>query len=137
MILWKVVTLDRYSAITYNTPLTLHYSRGKIVTGIQGTLGVMCFEKREQAEDFVSFMSEKHQVMIYYYILLQVKPLGTGIRPRFVYKSIYDAIRYLKDGTYRDRLENPKAYWDPLSKIHFIRKAPAGTICYPAVKVLT
>ena len=145
---WKVITSDRRSVIAYRSSLEIHYPEGGIVEGIPGTLGIMCFEKKKQAEKFMALLEISigrlsfHKDSIFPLRIIRVKPFGSGVRPRLVFDSINDAIRFFNHNEYEDMLTYYERIINELGIKHistfhrYLVPASPGTICYKKVKVL-
>lgn len=121
VIRYKVVDIRdgrRYSCIVDGGPYRLEYPEDTIVTAPKETLGIMTFETREQAEDFMASGQR----------ILKVRAIGKGKRPnRLIH---YFAMTTMTKLLYKFEL----SYARHVSNGSTI--PPLGTICYPAVEVL-
>lgn len=114
MLVWKVVNRDRLSATVRSQSdyeYILRYPIGATVWARPKTLGVFCFETYAQALGFRQIQLGDR--------VIQVEGLGLGTRPVFVHQ--WWGFVGLAD-FYKDRIGGSLA--------------PAGTICFPAVRVL-
>jgi len=123
MNVYKVVTKDRYSCIIpKKNPYCLEYIKDTIVEGIEGTLGVMCFETEEYANLFISnqYFKRPRSLMI-----IKVSLIGKITYPEFISKWLYmtEIDKFYK-------VKYTKASWNVL-------RPPGGTICCDKVKILT
>ena len=123
MNVYKVVTQDRCSCIIpKGNPYCLQYIKGKTVEGIEGTLGIMCFETEEQA---ASFMILQHFGRRQNLMIIKVSLIGKITYPEFISKWLY-------------KTEIEKFYKKTHNGISWdLLRPPGGTICCDKVKVLT
>lgn len=111
-VVYKVVKRKtRYSCMLNGRTckLALKYEKGTIVKAPEYTLGIFCFNTFDNAHRFAADENCK---------ILEVEPIGKGKRWRFIY-SYYQLITSYQNKKTRT--------------LH----VPEGTICFPAVKVLT
>ena len=116
MIRYKVVLEDRGSTFAQGR-YRLKYIKDEIVKAVKGTLGIMVFKRRCQAEHY----RRKYLDYSKTGIILRVEPLSRGKTVR-VASSLFrgvDLDLFYSGGYY------PYTY-----------PTPAGTICYDRVKVL-
>ena len=116
MIRYKVVLEDRSSTFAQGK-YRLEYIKDGIVKAVRGTLGIMVFKRRHQAEHY------KRKYLDYSMtgIILRVKPLSRGKTVRLASSLFRDVdLDLFYSG-------NHYPYTYP---------APPGTICYDKVKVL-
>ena len=120
-IAWKVVHKrkgKRLSAIvSEGCKYCLEYPKGKIVKAPEGTLGVFCFREKEDAQKFLA--SEFYSASPW--IIIKVKGIGKEVVPKVISTFITDECL---DDFYNKN--------DDFTELKL-----AGTVCYPAVKVLT
>ena len=90
---------------------SLEYEKGKLVTAIEGSVGVLTFTSRRDARRFAN----------YYQIILRVQPVGKGRTIRNLC-GLYEVGEKIEEW-YRDGMPPGMA-------------APDGTMAYPAVEVL-
>jgi hypothetical protein len=120
MIVYKVVNKKtRQSCSTLlreKTKYTLWYQKGKIIKKIEGTLGILCFEKKHYAESFINhaFLNNIKRAMI-----LKVKTIGRKKIPKSIsaWLSLEEINSFYLRGKYSS-------------------EPPIGTICFDKVKVL-
>ena len=117
-IAYKLVTLDRHSIGTYGR-YRRHYELNEIVEVEEGSLGIMTFPKIKDAETFkCSFEFHARDIKI-----IKVKPIGPKNVPCRVCKNPW--ISSEMKCFYSGKVET------------YGCKPPDGTVCYPAVEVLT
>ncbi len=121
---YKVVTLERKSMISLNTDIGKYlrtYEKGKKVKAVRGSLGIMTFKQRQQAEKFIDgpFRCK--------FRVLRVKTTIRGKRPKFISRfwrlSRSDqlaALRRCYRLKFTQQTESP----------------PKGTLCYSSVEVI-
>jgi len=113
VIRWKVTTKGRESSIVYDIPKYKKlYHKGTIVKATENTLGIMTFETDTYAKHFAQDTG---------LIILKVKPIGKGSRPKGVAFGLNEKTIDLFYS--RNMLELEV-------------EPPKGTICYPAVEML-
>ena len=105
------------------------YNNNEIVEAELGSLGIMVFEKRSQATDFV----KNHDLFPHNLLIKHVLPIGRGKRPPLISKAMNQESLY----EFCQRYAHFKKEWItvPLKNTP-LNTPPEGTICYPAVKVL-
>ena len=99
----------------YDDPFFKRYLKGKIVKAKSGSLGLFTFDTKKHAKEFAN-----DSMMIW--LILKVKSIGRGRKPKKI-STIYtedNLNMFYANDTFR-----------------FTEKPPPGTICYPAVEVLT
>jgi len=90
------------------------YTENSIVNSEPGSLGIMCFDTRKHAVDWLDGKTE--------YMIIRVKTFGRGKR----FKNIsWSPSQCAINGFLEHR-----------RSIAFVRIPPKGTICYPTVRVL-
>lgn len=116
MIRYKVVLVDRGSTFAQGK-YRLEYIKGKIVKAIKGTLGIMVFKRRREAEHY------KRKYLDYGKtgIILRVETLSRG---KTVW-SLCHLFSSIELDLFYSGHHNPYAY-----------PSPPGTMCYDKVKVL-
>ena len=107
MIRYKVVRDDRTSCSIKGT-YQLKYKKNKTVKAAENSLGIFCFKRKMDAEDFIGMIPDLK--------IIRVKPIGKGKIPKEIGIVTMISKFYLGKGI-----------------THII---PSGTICYPAVLVL-
>jgi hypothetical protein len=127
MIVYKVVVKrKRWSAVAYTEQVDdanngrkycLKYKKGSIVGAIPKTMGIFCFEKKEQAERFADGLDYSWSCP-YWHKVIKVRGRGKPYRPRII--------------GYADYID---AFYQSKRKQH-VQRAWQGTICFPAVEVL-
>lgn len=117
---FKVTTFDDCSAIIpkHFGEYCKKYTNNSTVHAVSGSLGIMVFHTKEHAVDFVSVLGTLSD-----YKVKRVLPIGKGKTPKF--------IRDINFATVPSDLT--KIY---PTKFLVTSIPPAGTICYPAVKVI-
>lgn len=115
----KIIAKAYGRSCVANRHYCLKYHKGKITYTIKGTLGIMVFERKIDAENFIN----KGVSVEYRYNLkiIRVNPIGRGKRPKLICGCPSEG-----------SLSN--YYTHSVGAI--TKKAPMGTMCYPAVKVL-
>lgn len=123
---WKVVRRIDRSSCTVGGKYRKFYHKDAIVEAGPGTLGLMLFDTKADALSFAGASLGSS-------LILEVQPIGKGKRPR---KICWDQEEYRMDNYYA--YKRLSFFGRRNAKIH-IRTAypPEGTICYPAVKVLS
>ncbi len=114
IIRYRVVTRIRSSALIphQNRTYYLKYFKDEIVKASKGSLGIMTFAHRREAEEWCSDLYEE--------MILRVEPIGRGSTPEAVSVGLLaNDLRAFYSGKACQRV-----------------LPPAGTICYPVVKVL-
>ena len=107
---------DRTSAIVGGfADFSIKYIKSFETKTIPGTLGIFCFKKRCDAENFINRCEKSKR-----YEIIQVAPLGKPIIP----KMISDA---WSSRAIKRFYKNPPDGWS---------FPPTGTVCYPSVLVL-
>jgi hypothetical protein len=134
---WKVTKEDRTSPQAQDK-YSKTYIKGATVEANRNTLGLMTFKTRGQAEEWSRNVFEPK--------ILEVKPIGRGRIPIVLAHRDFLPLFY----KHRRRLNTNKIA--KLLGLHITRvnadykvdhkdiilwAVPKGTICYPAVKVLT
>lgn len=126
---WKAVCRDNRASCFAGGKYCKFYHKDTIVEAEPGTLGLMVFDTKKDALDFSRHTScEKGG-----HLILEVQPIGKGKRPMKICSHFLE-----------DRVDNYYAH----QKLSFFERRksilrvdtirpPKGTICYPAVKVLT
>ncbi len=116
MIRYKVVLEDRGSTFAQGK-YRLKYIKNEIVKAVEGTLGIMVFKRRSEAEYY------KRRYINYNMtgIILRVEPLSRG-RNVYTVSSLFMSVELdlFYSGDYYPYTYSP----------------PSGTICYDKVKVL-
>lgn len=92
-----------------------HYFRGKIIKAVPGSLGIMCFSRRDYAEQFMKSLCLGEMA-----IIVRVKPLGIG-------RSIDTVIPVCASCPWNLEFQ---------SSNYFAAPSPKGTVGFEAVKVL-
>ena len=112
---WKVIKKDTRTSIIINkrSPFCLTYLPDTIVTAPKGTIGIMTFETKGDAD---WWWKNRHSD----YLIIKVIPIGRGHRPKLISSDVLTRLLRLfyKKGECRNM------------------KPPVGTICYPAVQVI-
>ncbi len=118
---WKVVKKSNRNSIIIDnrSPYCLTYLPDTIVTAPQGTIGIMTFETKHQAESWWGTRYDN-------YLIIKVIPMGRGRRPERI--SIEVVTRMLRRFYNKD--EDKFSYGVPTMS------PPEGTLCYPAVQVI-
>ena len=113
MIRYKAVS-DTYKSciIPYQSPYSLSYKIGETVKANKNTLGIMCFKTLKDAQKFWNGK------------ILRVKTIGRGKNPKAISMPTTENLRNF----YGKRSH---------SEWFGIIPPPKGTLCYPAVKVLS
>jgi len=121
---------NRSVIINGNSPFCLIYEKDKKVMAPKGTLGVMVFDRKLQAEKWLNLYTwwNIHDEDMPYKIK-RVVPIGRGIHPYAISKGV--------------RTEGLRGFYNEFNKYgftymkdHHYRNAPYGTCCYPGVHVL-
>lgn len=115
--------------IGINSLYTLKYVKGTIVKALSGSLGIMVFKRRYQAEKFVKLLNSG---LLGSSIILRVEIFERGKCPKYVsrwtthksdltwfYSKWYADKKYITNGNGMDLLIPPK-----------------GTLCYSMVRVI-
>lgn len=124
MNVYKVITKDRYSCIMpKESPYCLRYVKGRIVEGIKGTYGVMCFETKENTKTFIDL---QHFVRRGKMMVIKVSLIGEISYPEVVAKWLYKS----DIETFYKKMQIDYPSWNMI-------RPPMGTICCDKVKVLT
>jgi len=127
---YKVVTNQRESVIAYKRldELTLTYKKGTTVKAVEGSVGILCFEKRCQAEFFSSpgLATRAKSTQI-----IRVETIGRGKRIKWLLKLKY--LNEFKEFTVKDIISGSVFSRNGYS---VSMRAPVGTLAYKAVKVL-
>ena len=121
---YKIVTLLFRNSIfaTRLLKYNLVYKKGEIVKALEGTLGIFCFKRRYEAEDFIiNSCLNKYRP----YEIIRVIPVGRGFCPKKI--SIVSTEEYF-DSFYKD---GGKRKFSPSRKT-----PPQGTICYKEVYIV-
>ena len=118
----SLVLYNNWGHDTHFCNYVLKYPEGETVTAPEESLGIMCFESMECAKEFINENMWTGRETI-----LQVEGIGKPIRPKRVASF---------------KIRNPLAVFNRLrnskkSTVKITHSAPRGTICFPAVKVLT
>ena len=134
MMRYKVVTKDRKSSSAlYNriTKYLLDYPKGGIVTAPEWSIGLLVFEKREQAIQYIEKMTEIDYPTLNL-MILRVKPTSIGKKPNAILNLdlehfeasslIYSSKIFTNE--FLGFIDNE--FWS----------VPNGTICYRSVEVL-
>jgi hypothetical protein len=131
---WKVIDKHHRESIFIDNErypkLSLRYFKNKITKALPFTLGIMCFDTKKNAKQFIDkhYISERK-----YASIIKVKTFGKGQRP----KEIVVCTRGKTDIIFP---EEPLLRWSKNRERKFsdisIDKPPKGTICYPAVMPL-
>lgn len=135
---WKVTTLERGS-IQMRGRYDKCYKKNTIVKANKGSLGIMVFKTQKQAEHWsnTNFQGTSK--------VLKVLPKGRGKVPKLISTpfSINSFYRCLTKLLKEKGMQNPTlygrgkyTYMDGNIAVD-LWPVPPGTICYPAVKVLT
>lgn len=119
MIKWKVVKRNRKSIAT-SGKYELTYEKGDVVEAVSGTLGIMCFDTKQQAIWLVRWMFHMNRNNTH---ILKVKPIGCGKRPSLLCCR-------------SENVSNMDMFYSNKSRVQEMMPL-GGTICYPKVKVLT
>ena len=121
---WKVVDIFNNSCITswLSHKYRLHYPKGGLVKASPGTLGIMCFETKEYAADFVDWMNS-HNSYLAGAKIKKVMGFGIPTRPTKIVKMSEEEFDKFYSG-------HPD-YSDPPKSV-----VPEGTICFEEVVVL-
>lgn len=117
---YKVIKSNRYSfIISRENPYCLKYMKDTIVEGVKGTFGVMCFEMKKNAKDFIEDQHFKNSIIIKVFLIGKIK------YPKLVARQLhgYDIKQFYK-------LKKCIGDWR-------ITYPPKGTICCDKIKVLT
>ncbi len=113
-VVWKD---DRSSLAITSRKYERYYLSGEVVEAEAGSLGVMCFETLQQAQDFAG-----HAVGANWEEcceIITVKPIGSGLKPPYVSRLVFE-----------DELD---AFYKGKGRVS---KSPQGTICFRGVKVI-
>lgn len=114
MIVYKVVTSTRKSAVVGDKNYCITYNKGEIIETIKGTFGIFCFKTLYDAKIFISLKNDKSLK------ILKVKTMTNKRRnPKFI--GYYMELKKFYDG-----------------KIHGFpfKLAYDGTVLYDKVMVL-
>jgi len=123
MKVYKVVIFSQRTSAAARGKYCLVYAPiGKVVKALDGTMGIMCFENRADAEAFIC-----KYPYVYGWVIIEVEGIGKPFRPRRVCQ--YTSGQML-DRYYTSRRGHKR-------RSGYTEQAPTGTICFPAVKVLT
>jgi hypothetical protein len=117
---WKVIFEKSRKSMYAKGSFTLTYNKGTIVKAIKGTLGIMVFKNRWQAEMF----AETHSngcLLSDPFIVIRVRTFSRGVVPKEISRRIdaHDIALFYKH-LYRSFPGSP----------------PMGTICYDKVEVI-
>ena len=132
---WKVTNLDRTS-IQMTDKYQKYYKENTVVKANKGSLGIMVFKTKRQAERWADDRFGNSSMV------LKVLPIGKGKVPKLISTPNHINIFY----KHLSRLltqEMPESYSGGNIKYNdedisiALWPVPPGTICYPAVKVLT
>lgn len=105
------------------------YENNEIVEAEPGSLGIMTFEKRSQATEFIT----NHDLFPHNLLIKHVLPIGKGKKPPLISKLMS------QEGLHEfyQRYAHFKKEWITVPlKDTPLNTPPEGTLCYPAVKVL-
>ena len=128
MIRYKLVKKTNRKSIMVN-PDSMYsktYKVGTVVQANPNTIGIFVFETLKDAENFGRIKSNYEKI-------IKVKPIGEGIRPKRVFKAGWLYSAYREEGGVKALLGEKPIIDDD----NYYDKIPEGTICYPAVEVLT
>jgi len=119
-VVYKIVQSEHrnsFSVVEFNR-YCKHYYPNTIVKAVKGTLGVMCFETKEDAKGFINsqcvWVEEELDI-------IDVRPIGKAHYPKSICAQ-----------TEEDVLNN---FYEGESMITMY--PPKGTVCYDSVEVLT
>lgn len=105
------------------------YENNEIVEAEPGSLGIMVFEKRNQATEFIT----NHDLFPHSLLIKHVLPIGKGKKPPLISKLMNQ--EGLHEFYYRYAHFKKEWITVPL-KTTPLNTPPEGTMCYPAVRVL-
>jgi len=111
---WKVVKKNRTSCFVERCRYQLTYKKGEIVKAREETLGIFCFKRKKDAENFIDVNHSKN-------IIIKVEPIGRGKKAFLISRLGYKNFKLF----YSNDFANANTF-----------QAPCGTICYPSIKVL-
>lgn len=119
MIAYKVVRQDRSSISVSAEEYCLRYDKRTLVKAIPGSLGIFCFEKKENAVDFLDYQSipVKNDSRI-----IEVEPIGEGRVPYEI--SLFTSSYSIK------------RFYNHCQQGFGACTPPRGTVCYDEVLVL-
>ncbi len=129
---YKVVNKDtRFSALITVEKYRLQYVKDKIVEALSGTLGVMVFKRKWQAQRFIDIFftpNERKNLMI-----VRVEVFNKGRTPRYVSRwiNLPGDLNNFYLYNYKD-----KQYIDNCINMMTISVPIKGTLCYDRVKVI-
>lgn len=117
---YKVVTkfTNRSAVVIGNSKYSLIYIQNTIVKAVNGTLGIMTFKTRKNAQTFM----DHYLAIDMRRIIKRVIPIGRGSTPTLI------------AGGYMSR--ELDAFYKKNNQTSFPMSPPEGTICYPAVEVI-
>jgi len=118
-IAYKVVVKNNRTSILTQGKYKLTYNKGEIVNSVPGSLGIMVFDSKMDADRYLNTKR----------ILIKVRPIGERKVPLYVCEN---------PSKYENRLENYyKKGKDKQSTYESgMYLPPSGTSCYPSVEVL-
>lgn len=97
--------------VEHASSFCLKYTKGKIITADPETLGIFTFKTKKDANRFINNT---------FYLILKVRPIGKGTTPKLISNFVnVDGLQTF--------FINPHVGTSNI---------PAGTICYPAVRML-
>jgi hypothetical protein len=121
---WKVVTIDRKSvgAEYLNRNFVLFYDKNTIVEAVSETIGIFCFKRKYQAENFMAGYDHPRE-----YKIIRVETFNRAKIPKVVIKTyVHRFSLYAKDLSMMLGKTYLYSHWT----------VPKGTLCYPKIKVL-
>lgn len=151
-VVYKVVTEnDRYSFSYFHwkrfseaNVYILEYHKGKTVKAVKGSVGIMCFESKAYAENFVKEQHTSFRKHIQRLIVIKVRPIGKVKHPRLIsgvlspvaINDFYERFTRIDEFKPSDKeiKDNNNRFG---SGRLWITEPPKGTVCYNSVEVLT
>lgn len=141
---WKVVKAHDRSSCSFDPSekdkkYFKIYKKGTTVKAPKNSFGIFCFKRKKDAEKFKEHMAI-NSTLLYgtQYIILKVEPIGKGKTPKeIIYRGLMsDFYNNTKIFVVREEIA---PYHSGVYTENFIKTTliPPGTICYPAVKVLS
>ena len=120
MIAYKAVTPDRKSVVVeFQSKYCLNYKKGKIVTAVEGSIGIMCFKTKQEVEGFINAFTLHTQR----WIIIKV---DSG-------KEEYSSPKFISTNTSGYMLDD----FYKKGSIYGNMEPWKDTICFNQVKVLT
>lgn len=117
---WKIIFEKSRKSMYAKGSFALTYNKNTIVKAIKGTLGIMVFKNRWQAEMFAKTHSNAC-LLSDPFVVVRVRTFSRGVVPEEISGRI-DA-------------DNITLFYKPLFN-SYTKEPPMGTICYDKVEVI-